>query len=351
MIDFELPFEETDWFLFGTEKENWTYITNNSVEGIEENRYLISDFGRVFDLKLNRRCTEYYFGGYKTVNLKTSFGNHTYLIHRITAIEFYGRHENPEKSIVNHKNGKKQCCLLDNLEWVTEDENRQHAYDTGLITNYNEDSILAKLTNEQALNIMYQLRDGIPIDDIVKTVPDFIQNKYSTVYSIRFGRAWSRLAQENDITFAEYENKRDRFSEEQKEQIGEMLSKGFHSKDIINSLGHDYNSMDPAVRRAFSSSISDIKSGRASKHIAEKYHLLDNKETSRQTSFSIFTIDQLHQACKIFENGFISYDDTLIKLGYNPTTMPKDERFKYVNALSALRRKVNYPEITSLYNF
>ena len=52
MIDFDLPIEPQDYIVI-FKKENWTYITNNSVPGVEFNRYLISDFGRVFDLKNN----------------------------------------------------------------------------------------------------------------------------------------------------------------------------------------------------------------------------------------------------------------------------------------------------------
>lgn len=66
---------------------------------------------------------------------------------------------------------------------------------------------------------------------------------------------------------------------------------------------------------------------------------------------AVFTEEQLHSACKIFQDGFISYDDTLNKLGFDVSLMTKEERFRYVNSLSALRRKKNYPNITSKYNF
>lgn len=40
---------------------------------------------------------------------------------------------NPEtKNVVNHKKGKKHDCRASQLEWVTQAENVQHAWNTGL---------------------------------------------------------------------------------------------------------------------------------------------------------------------------------------------------------------------------
>lgn len=36
------------------------------------------------------------------------------------------------KNVVNHKKGKKHDCRASQLEWVTQAENIQHAWDTGL---------------------------------------------------------------------------------------------------------------------------------------------------------------------------------------------------------------------------
>jgi hypothetical protein len=51
--------------------------------------------------------------------------------HRIIAFTFIPNPDN--KDIVNHKNGDKKDNSVNNLEWVTQKENVQHAHDIGLI--------------------------------------------------------------------------------------------------------------------------------------------------------------------------------------------------------------------------
>lgn len=63
--------------------------------------------------------------GYFSVDLSKDNKVKTMLVHRIVAINFI---ENPNnKKVVNHKNANKQDNRIENLEWVTDGENKDHA--------------------------------------------------------------------------------------------------------------------------------------------------------------------------------------------------------------------------------
>ncbi len=69
--------------------------------------------------------------GYKIVYIRNEFGEKTKTIHRLVAQAFI---PNPLKKLeVNHIDGIKTNNHVNNLEWVTPSENRQHAIDSGLL--------------------------------------------------------------------------------------------------------------------------------------------------------------------------------------------------------------------------
>lgn len=90
--------------------------------------YKVSNFGRVMNWRrrkvLTRGVTKKF--GYRTVDIKGK----RYFVHRLVAFAFIPNPEN--KPQVNHKSGVRFDNRVENLEWVTDLENRQHAERHGL---------------------------------------------------------------------------------------------------------------------------------------------------------------------------------------------------------------------------
>ena len=69
--------------------------------------------------------------GYLRINVCINGKNKRYRIHRLVAQAFIPNPEN--KPQVNHIDGNKQNNCVGNLEWVTDEENKKHATENGLV--------------------------------------------------------------------------------------------------------------------------------------------------------------------------------------------------------------------------
>ncbi len=108
------------------ENEKWSDIPPELVKGATG--YQVSNCGRIKNRtgRFTKRTT--HISGYVRVNISCS----SYLLHRLVAQVFKPPTYNA-KDQVNHINGNKQNNHASNLEWCTNKENIQHAFDTGLI--------------------------------------------------------------------------------------------------------------------------------------------------------------------------------------------------------------------------
>jgi len=113
----------------------WKYEENNTIfqdeiwkpiVDVEKKGYYISNFGRVKSPNNKIKDTFGITGGY----YEMKFDKKHYKIHRLVATYFIDNPEN--KPLVNHKNGDKFNNKVNNLEWCTNKENVQHAYNMGL---------------------------------------------------------------------------------------------------------------------------------------------------------------------------------------------------------------------------
>ncbi|MEA4831596.1 MAG: NUMOD4 domain-containing protein [Oscillospiraceae bacterium] len=101
-------------------KERWKVIDNHP-------NYIISSLGNVMNIKTRNLLSPYDDGkGY----LRVKIDGRCERLHILVAVAFIDKPEG--KDIVNHKKGKKHDCRASQLEWVTQSENIQHAWNTGL---------------------------------------------------------------------------------------------------------------------------------------------------------------------------------------------------------------------------
>ena len=177
--------------------EFYKLITKEMISEVEENRYWVSTRGNVYDSKKKRFVPIRYWGPYLYVDLHRSCGrNVSVLLHRLVAIAYI---DGNRKLQVNHKDGIKENCFYENLEWVTPRENLLHATANGL--NYRgEDKPNAILTNEQAEIICEALEKRCRIPDILKAahLEDTEQNR-GLITDIKRGKTFSFISKNHSI--------------------------------------------------------------------------------------------------------------------------------------------------------
>jgi hypothetical protein len=101
------------------------------IEGFE-GRYFVSNTGRVKSLYTGEeRIMKLYFRPkmYTTVGLSWNGRTIAYQVHRLVATAFMPNLMNLRE--INHKDGNKYNNYIDNLEWCTSKENKQHAIKIG----------------------------------------------------------------------------------------------------------------------------------------------------------------------------------------------------------------------------
>jgi len=202
-----------------------------------ETIYEVSDCGNVKRLAGSPRCVADRIvkpmlnsRGYLTVGLTSpTKKQRPHVIHRLVLEAFVG--VDASKPFANHKNGIKTDNRLCNLEWVTHAENIAHAYATGLHNKYvGSNASNAKLTEEQAIEILQCFRDGMFAKDIAIR----FGIKPKTALSIANGYTWVHLDRSNMRTRRTGSHK---LTGEQVKEIKQELREGGNHCHIAKKYG------------------------------------------------------------------------------------------------------------------
>jgi len=158
-----------------------------------EEYFLISNLGNIFSKRTNKLIVPTITNKYYSLSTKVggrSGKSFCVRIHRAVALAFI---ENPNKySEINHIDGNKLNNKVTNLEWCSRQQNIDHAYSTGLMSNvYGEEVGTAKLTNKDVLEIKTLLVANPTISNAE------ISRKYNcgreAIRRIRNGTTWGHI--------------------------------------------------------------------------------------------------------------------------------------------------------------
>lgn len=108
-----------------SDMEFWISLESKGFE-----HYYVSSKGRVWNRQSGRMLWGSVMGGYYHVSLRSESlnKNKVFRVHRLVAEAFILNPSN--KETVNHINGDKMDNRIANLEWLTVEENTQHAHKT-----------------------------------------------------------------------------------------------------------------------------------------------------------------------------------------------------------------------------
>ena len=175
-------------------EEKWKRI---KIDG-EKTNYKISNFGRVMNCDLGKiyeYCTDRNI--YSRISIKYNGIKIKISLHRLVAMYFCKIPKRHLKNgltfddlVVNHKNGLKNCNASFNLEWVTFNENTDHAWKSGLCDDIRgEKTHLAKITEDTAIQICELIMKKKSNKEICYKLG--VSNK--TVQHIRSGECWKHI--------------------------------------------------------------------------------------------------------------------------------------------------------------
>lgn len=223
--------------------------------------YIISSYGRIFSINYSGKKhnvkqlkTQINITGYERITI-------TYLnmvlnlsIHRIVAFAFIYNSDIINKIEVNHIDGNKLNNTIENLEWVTPEENIKHAFDIKL-RKYGENSSNSKYTSDQIIKVCEMIVNDYKIKDICKITG---VAKY-TIKDILYGRSWLNISCNYDFSKYHYGISHEEYKKyiQNIYNICIMLEENFPLKYIKNRTGFTENQISKILHKRTNTDISN----------------------------------------------------------------------------------------------
>lgn len=219
--------------------EIWSFVVTDRHKSIEKSkRYIVSNYGRVYDLK-KHRLLSFIYGPkssngyyYKSVHFETVEGetNPTYFVHRLVALAFIPRVDG--KPFVNHINACPSCCWAWNLEWCNASENYRHAVKHGLINQSKGESRPNSLwTDEEIHMICSMMQEGHKATYIYNVLGDILKDEKVTyervrtlVKHIKHRTHWTHISDKYNISQDKFDYSKEKSSTKKVNERREKLN-------------------------------------------------------------------------------------------------------------------------------
>lgn len=222
--------------------EQWLPIFDSVIPRIKP-YYYISNHGRIYSTQVNNgqggiKNTVTNYAGYERVSfIRYGATMKNMGVHRVEMLTFEPRVDSDNLQ-VNHINGDKLYNYYpENLEWCTDQENKIHAFSTGLMKPLlGENSGNATHTEEQIRKICEGLEKGLSIEDCtIYAGLENTTNNRKYVSRIKRKDVWQHVSDEYNIPEESYGMK-PTFSNEEVLHIRSMMDSGLTDREIIDLL-------------------------------------------------------------------------------------------------------------------
>lgn len=308
------------------ENEEFKLVDDTVLTNVVPNRYLVSNYGRIYDIRAEKfmnpvsnvssgsvKKSVYYKVKFSYISEPDSLtlkAKDIY-IHR-AVMKAFEPISNSNEMDVDHKDSNHLNNRLDNLQWVTHEENQRLAVVRDEVASC-ENNGNAIYTNDEVHFICKALEGGRDFSYIKSHIP---HATYATVKAIRQGSNYRRISSNYNII---KNNTPAKPNEILAEKICKMLEDGYRIRDICEILN---------VNRYM---VADIKSGRNYVEISSRYNI-------PKPEVSAISEEKVHLICKYIENG-IPNAEIANKLNIS------------IDIVQRIKRGVSFKEISSQYSF
>lgn len=260
---------------YETVQENWTTLNWN---GILIPRYLVSDYGRLFDTLYNMYVScSLDKDGYMMASIhigRNDFGcpYKKIRLHRFILMSF-NYVPGCEKLIANHKDGNKLNIALYNLEWTTDLGNTQHGWETGLNKNIGTKNGNGKYDETTVIKICELIEAGLTNSEIC--------NKFNITETSERARFCSTISGIRDRKTHKYISCKYRFANGAKDIYRHNLEEAHIVCSLLSDPNkiYSYNEIMeklniPENERAdYKVYINDLIRGRTAKSVTSQYNI------------------------------------------------------------------------------